>query len=83
MSEKNRGRTRGGHIHGTPAIAASILLRVGLGGSERLEDVDSLCSGNLVFPCLIVLGSGGPPETFFIVCGDRSASGANMRAFLA
>ena len=44
------------YIQGTPAIAASILLRVGLGGSERLEDADSSCSGNLVFPCLILLG---------------------------
>ena len=72
-----------GHIHGTPAIAASILLLVGLGGSERLADVDSSCSGSLVFPCLMILGSGGTPEIPFSVCGDTSASGANMRAFLA
>jgi len=71
------------HIHGTPAIAAPILLWVGLGGSERPEDVDSSCSGSLVFPCLILLGSGGAPGTFFPMCGDTSASGANMKAFLA
>ena len=82
MGEKKK-RGALGHVHGTPAIAASILLRVGLGGSERLEDVDSSCSGNLVFPCLILPGSGGAPEAFFPVCGVTSASGANIRAFLA
>ena len=82
MSRSKRGENAG-YIHGTPAIAASILLRVGLGGSERPEDVDSSCSGNLVFPCLMLLGSGGTPETFFPMCGDTSASGANIRAFLA
>lgn len=76
-------RRNQGHAHGTPAIAASTLLRVGLGGSDRLEGVDSSCSDNLVFPCLILLGSGGNPETLFPACGDTSASGANIRAFLA
>ena len=80
-----RAKKRGnrGHIHGTPAIAASIRLRVGLGGSERQEDVDSSCSGNLVFPCFMLPGSGGAPETLFPACGDTSASGVNIRAFLA
>jgi len=44
--------------YGAPAIAASIRLRVGLGGSEMLrESVDSLCSSRRVLPYLITFGS--------------------------
>lgn len=69
----------------SPAIAAPILLRVGLAGTSRPVLPSSFdCSGNRVFACLMILGTFsriplgkdvGPSY------GDRSASGGNMRAF--
>ena len=40
-------------VHGVPVIAASIRLRVGLGGLDMPDEV-SFCSSNRVFPYLIV-----------------------------
>jgi hypothetical protein len=45
-------------LHGVPAMAASIRLRVGLGGADMLRgSVDSSCSGRRVLPCLMTFGS--------------------------
>lgn len=44
-------------LHGVPWMAASILLRVGLGGAEIEPDRESSCSRRRVLPYMIVLGS--------------------------
>ena len=76
-----------GYAHGVPAMAASIRLRVGLGGALMLAEGLSSCSGRRVFPCLIILGGGGFVSLLvavgcFVRYGDSSASGGNMSAFL-
>lgn len=69
--------------HGVPAMAASIRLLVGLGGSDSGRDGASSCSGNLV---LLYLMTFGPPFTSTATVvgvgwyGDSSASGGNMSA---
>lgn len=44
------------HLQGVPAIAASMRLRVGLGGADTEWSGLSSCSGSRVFPCLITFG---------------------------
>ena len=65
-------------------MAASIRLRVGLGGSETLlEDGPSFCSGNRVLAYLMLLGSPrvGAALEVETSYGVTSASGGNMNAF--
>ena len=72
-------------LQGVPLIAASIRLRVGLEGADKLLDWSvTSCSGRRVFPYLITLGS-----TLVLVeeldadgsYGEISASGVNMSEF--
>jgi hypothetical protein len=45
-------------LHGVPVMAASIRLRVGLGGIDMLRlSVDCSCSGRRVLPYLMTFGS--------------------------
>jgi len=46
------------NIHGVPLIAASIRLRVGLGGSDSPDEfVECSCSASRVFPWVMTFGS--------------------------
>ena len=66
-------------------IAASIRLRVGLGGSDGVAGVSS-CSGIRVLRCLMVFGGAFASSIALAAAvwyGDWSASGGNMRAFRA
>lgn len=72
------------NIHGVPAMAASIRLRVGLGGSEILDDDGpSCCSGRRVFAYLMLFGSPRVGRVVFVevLYGALSASGGNINAF--
>ena len=71
------------NIQGVPAMAASMRLRVGLGGSETLDDDGpSLCSGRRVFAYLMLLGSPRAGSFVFVAVlyGALSASGGNINA---
>lgn len=74
------------HLHGVPAMAASMRLRVGLGGADMECSGLSSCSGSLVFECLMAFG--GPLAASTVLAaggwyGETSASGENIRAFRA
>ena len=76
-------KTTRGRIHGVPAMAASTLLRVGLGGADSEWSGLSSCSGSRVFPCLIAFGgpfASSAALAFGALYGATSASGGNMNA---
>lgn len=78
---RSRQRRNKPYLQGAPAIAASILLLVGLGGAEAPRDtvLECSCSGRRVLPYLMTLGSGFSSPSFGGGWyGDWSASGANI-----